>query len=172
MSELKNLVAKVVNNEVSFEAILSDCRKLASKALLNLIGKRYIYTDLLDEVISEIWVKLSTYNPDKGEFSTFVYWVVREVVQKDRRGQFNKCTFLSEMEDGDRTVDLSENQDPMVIKMYECLDELDHEDRDILIKSYVEKKTLEEIGKEMGYSTVTACNKRQKALQTMRSLMI
>jgi len=171
MSSLKNLVAKIVNNEVSFEAILSDCRKLASKALLNLIGKRYIYTDLVDEVVSEIWVKLSDYNPDKGEFSTFVYWVVREIVQKDRRSQMKKCTFLSEMEDEDNSVDLPEKKNNQITFMYECMDELNQEDRDILKMYYLDNLTLEQIGIKMGYTKVTAGNKHKKAIQTMRSLM-
>lgn len=49
------------------------------------------------------------------------------------------------------------------IAIHECINMLNNDHKNIIIDYYFQKKTLEEIGKERGYSSVTAFNTLRRA---------
>jgi DNA-directed RNA polymerase specialized sigma24 family protein len=148
----------VVSNEEYEEALDNP----DNKAIMNLAGANFVNVLGKDEVHScklmALWKTLQTWNPDKSKFTSLLHRMVRwECLRsvKNARDPPIPTPFLPATTPSDTPI-------------WELIDGLSDESKDIIIKRFVGNMTLDEISEEYDCCYETIRLKIAKALSQLK----
>jgi RNA polymerase sigma factor (sigma-70 family) len=162
MSKIRLQKRKISNEE--YETALADINNIK---IIQKVTSRYTnlipQDDLKSCALHALWRALTYHDPNRGQkFTTslwrFTEWECRRELVRQKKKK-NTISFSSI--EFDVAAD-GVNED--VVHIRECLTLLPKTDREVLTQYYIDKYTMEEIGKRNGYSKEAARQKINKAV--------
>ena len=169
MSNLQALAVIAVSSTENMNSFLSAAIPVVKSAIKRIMRSRFADEDILNSALLTLWTKISEFDPSKGEVSTFINWIVRGHISNEFRKNTKRFQCLSQLEDDDQQIEIPQGIQHEDVNFQEYLEVLDQRDREIMIDLYLNNMTLEEVGIKIGMSKMGVMNRRNMALQTIKS---
>lgn len=116
-----------------------------------LIGDEFSAEDITQNTFLKAWNGMPRFSPDRGTFQSYLYTIARNLVIDNQRKK--KIYSLEDMGD---VIESKENQehdfwrDEAMQKVHEALDDLEEDDRQIIILRFFEEMHFDEISEVIG----------------------
>jgi RNA polymerase sigma factor (sigma-70 family) len=133
--------------------------------------------ELIQEVMIKIWNKADNYNPNVAGASTWIFTIARncriDLIRKNQRHSFPlESDELFEIEDEDSVLQFqSVQQQNYERDLRECLNQLPHEQAQIIAKVYMEGKSHNEVAEELGLPLGTVKSRVRLALTKLKVMV-
>ena len=159
----------------AFEALFNKYDRLVYRTAYLITGDREEAKDVLQEVFISVWKWRHTYNPERGEFATWLHRITLNKCSKKRRKRRVTFSSLEEEENKsyyrDNTMQLPE--DIMISKeeyerLMKALSSLDTKHRSVLVLRFFNELSYDEIASVVGISLGTVKSRIHYALKTLR----
>jgi RNA polymerase sigma factor (sigma-70 family) len=175
MSPTKNRVQRRQVTNEEFNTALADknnsriLKKVSSK-YINVIPQQELYSCALHS----LWRCLSYHKDSFGQkFTTslwrFMEWECNRELKR-LQNEKNKSVNISTLETKEKFDSPAKLPNDETENLYECIDMLPDGYRTLIVEYYIERHTMEEIGKMHGYSKEAARQKINKALIELRKI--
>ena len=131
--------------------------------------------ELVQEVMIKVWQKASGFNPQKAAASTWIYTIARNCrTDMYRRLQkfdtpINAEDIWPDEDNDELFVTVQQRRDE--IRVREMLQELPHEQSQILAKVYMEGKSHSEVAEELGLPLGTVKSRIRLAMQKLQLMV-
>lgn len=154
----------IISDEAYEEALSNNDNLMimhsAGSCFLNILDDDEIHRCKL----MALWEALKAWNPDKGrKFTAFLYqrvcWECLKSIHYQKRYQTTSIGYLEQEASSDMPV-------------YELLDSLPPDLRNMVEKRYIYRMTLREIGDEYGYCYETIRKRLKKASNCIKTAML
>lgn len=131
--------------------------------------------ELVQEVMIKVWQKASAYNPHKAAASTWIYTVARNCrTDMYRRLQKFDTPISAEdiwPEDNSDELFAAVQQKRNEVRIREMLEELPHEQSQILVKVYMEGKSHSEVAEELDLPLGTVKSRVRLAMRKLQLIV-
>jgi len=153
----------------AFEALFQQYKRLVFKNAYLITGAKEDAEDVLQEVFVSVWGSRRTFNPNKGNLTT---WLHRITVNKCVERRRKKSLTMVSLEG----VDLSETKsaDDVLItrqeyeRLIEAMNSLDTKHRVVLVLRYFNDLSYEEIAQAVGVPLGTVKSRINHGLKLLR----
>jgi len=145
-----------------YEEALSDKN---NTMIMNCVCYKFVKSLNKDELyqckLMALWKALKSWQPEKGrKFTTFLYQKLYWECIKEVNAKYNNKYV---------NVNYCEKKTYDELPMFEMLDGLNEDIKDIVQKKYIDMMTLQEIGNEYGCSYETIRKKIKKAINQLKT---
>jgi RNA polymerase sigma-70 factor (ECF subfamily) len=153
----------------AFETLYQQYKNLVFKNAYLITGSREDSQDILQEVFVSVWRSRQTFNPDKGNLTTWLHRItINKCLEKQRK---KKLTFASL-----EKVDLPQTQssDEVLVnrqeyeRLIEAMNSLNTKHRVVLVLRYFNDMSYEEIAQTVGVPLGTVKSRINQALKLLR----
>ena len=176
------LIARVAQGETAALETLYD--RHASTVLgiaLRIIGDRALAEDILQETFWRIWQNPTSYQPQRGAFTTWLFRVARNLAIDIYRhqsarpqviaGATDADTILDQLPDPEMDVPQEAQTNVMMKQARAALKSLPREQRQVIEMAYFYGMTRQEIAEATGESTGTIHTRARLGLQKLRQTL-
>ncbi len=173
-----NLIEKWQSGDVNaFEALFEQYHRLVFKTAFLKVGNKEEAEDVLQEVFIAMWKSRNTFDPTKGNISTWLHRItINQCTNKRRR---KKVAILSVEQARGNGFDLpeirsSELPDELLMsrweyeRMIKAIDSQDGKHRSVLILRYFNDLSYDEIAQVLGIPLGTVKSRLNQAIRTLR----
>jgi RNA polymerase sigma-70 factor (ECF subfamily) len=134
---------------------------------------RHAASDLVQQVLLMTLERLRAGKlRDPEKLASFVLGMCRMVVLEARRGTARREGLLRAYGDATEAVDPAEPRGLDLAKLSHCLERLAERERSVLILSFFAEKPAQEVGRELGLTSINARVIRHRALLKLRDCMV
>ena len=150
--------------------------------IYNFIFFKLLHRQITEDLVSEVFLKvvdhIDSYDPTKGEVSTWLYAIASNTLNDYlRRRNKTVSITLDELHDDTKlSVDFSEQssliKDEERRELYEALSKLDDRTRDIISEKYFLEKSIRTIAKEKDMNESTVSTLHNRGLAELRKTII
>jgi len=173
---MSDLVEQLQSGDaVAFESLFNKYKKLVYRTAYLITGDREEAKDIMQEVFVAVWKWRRTFDPEKGEFTT---WLQRITVNEcSRKRKKRRIAFLSLEEKENKGCcpgDPAELPEDIMISKEEyerlmmALSSLDTKHRSVLVLRFFNELSYDEIARVVGVSLGTVKSRIHYALKTLR----
>lgn len=164
-------------NMNAFEALFEQYKGLVFKNAVLMTGNREEAEDILQEIFMTVWNSCNSFDPGKGNFTTWLYRItVNRCIDRQRKKQQTPLSLE------EQNIDLSEigcqelPEETLIRKLeYERLinavNQLDNKHRTVLILRYFNDLSYNEIAEVLDIPVGTAKSRIYNALRSLREKM-
>jgi RNA polymerase sigma-70 factor (ECF subfamily) len=172
---MSDLAEQLQSGDVAaFESLFNKYERLVYRTAYLITGDREEAKDILQEVFVAVWKWRHTFDPRKGEFTTWLHRITVNECSKKRKKR--RITFLSleEENQGYKPENPSELPEEIMISKEEydglmrALSSLDTKHRSVLVLRFFNELSYEEIAQVVGVSLGTVKSRIHYALKTLR----
>ncbi len=151
--------------------------RLKAYSLANQPGAILIADDLVQEVMTKVWNKAHTYNPEKAAVSTWIFTLARnariDYLRKNGRyiSEIDPDIIFDNMEDESADPFAEAQQKHAEETVRRGMDQLPSEQAHALAKVYLEGKSHQEAAEEMGLPLGTVKSRVRLAISKLELLV-
>jgi RNA polymerase sigma-70 factor (ECF subfamily) len=172
---MSDLIERLQSGDaVAFESLFNRYEKLVYRTAYLITGDREEARDILQEVFVAVWQWRHTYNPEKGEFTTWLHRITVNECSRKRKKRRIACLSLEEGNKGCCPDDPRELPEEIMIskeehgRLMRALSSLDTKHRSVLVLRFFNELSYEEIADVAGVSLGTVKSRIHYALKTLR----
>lgn len=134
-----------------------------------LVGDEFSAEDITQNTFLKAWNNIANFSLERGTFQSYLYTIARNLVIDNQRKK--KVYSLEGLENVIETHENRENElwkNQASQKVHEALDDLDEDDRQIIILRYFEEMHFDEIAGVLGKEPGTVRVKVHRLMETLR----
>ena len=168
-------------NEREFEKVVNQYSRLLWKVASSVLGGNSAREaeECVADAFIYLWEHPENYQPEKGKLSTYLATIVRSrAIDRQRKQQREKEIPVDEMTlcngmQGNVSGFKTKNPDneERTLKLRECMDKLDGEEKDVLIRRFCHEQKVSEIAVALGWKTKQVENRIYQAKKKLKKWM-
>ena len=169
-------------DDKSFEALVRKYEKLVSTCVYSVVGNAEDVLDVSQEVFLKVYKSLNSFKGD-SEFSTWLYRIAKNTaLDFVRKRKANTVSIDSSGEESegfdipDDNISASPEkkalQNEGVQKLYDAMEQLSEEHREIIILRDLNDYSYEEIAERLGLEAGTVKSRLHRARDTLRKILL
>ena len=129
--------------------------------------------DIVEDIFLKLWDRAVLFN-DEEHLKAFLYRSIRNAclnfLKINKRAFDRNSAFIKEQGEYDEATYLSEiTRTEIIAELYIAISELPSQARKVIIKTYIEGQSNQEVADELGISINTVKNHKQNGLALLRS---
>ena len=129
--------------------------------------------DIVEDIFLKLWDRAVLFN-DEEHLKAFLYRSIRNAclnfIKINKRAFDRNSAFIKEQGECDEATYLSEiTRTEIIAELYIAISELPSQARKVIIKTYIEGQSNQEVADELGISINTVKNHKQNGLALLRS---
>ena len=158
----------------AFEALFNKYEKQVYRTAYLITGDREEAKDVLQEVFVAVWKWRHTYNPQKGEFATWLHRITLNKCSKKRRKRRVIFSSLEEEENIGYYPNTENLPEDIIIsreeyeRLMKALSSLDTKHRSVLVLRFFNELSYDQIASIVGISLGTVKSRIHYALKALR----
>ena len=172
MIEETGIIKAVLEGDTeSFRLLVQRYQKPVTRMIANLINDRHICEDITHEVFLAAYKKLSSFNPDRSSFSTWLFTIARnKSINAMKKRRIPSVSNPPEVPDMSEPVD-SLVRDELFIELDKAMKSLSPGHRRALVLAEFENLTYEQIAQIEGVRIGTIKSRINRAKHRLRSAL-
>lgn len=167
-------------NEREFEKVVNQYSRLLWKVASSVLGGNSAREaeECVADAFIYLWEHPENYQPEKGKLSTYLATIVRSRAidrqrkqRREREIPVDEMTLCSGIQGNMPGIEKENDNEERTLKLRECMDRLDGEEKDVLIRRFCHEQKVSEIAAALGWKTKQVENRIYQAKKKLKKWM-